>query len=206
MIKRILITALVVAGLPFSLAGCVQPSATPLPPSHGDDGIRCGPQQRGVVLTASLRRRIDQFDPGRRTYVEDAHIAVIVQAGSPAPGYQGIQVGTGITGLNPLVISGLTTYSATLCWDLEYPVALLVRVGASTNILLGDDEFECVLEDAADPTGDFVDHQMRRVNTAVDFAPGADESLFVQCQDIYVPGGGSMAGVRPQLLKGMVDR
>lgn len=204
MIKRML--AVFAAGLAFSLTACVQPSATPLPPSHGDDAVRCGPQQRAVVLTASLRRRTDQFDPTRRTYIDEAHIAVIIQAGSPAPGYQGIQVGTGVTGLNPLVVSGLTTYMATLCWDVEYPVALLVRIGASTSILLGDDELECVLEDATDPTGDFIDHSIRKVNSAVDFAPGADESLFVQCQDIYVPGGGSMAGVRPQLLKGMVER
>jgi hypothetical protein len=204
--KRLIALATTVT-LAFGMAGCfVQPSATPLSPTHGDDGARCGPQQRYLVLSAQLLRRTDELDPAQIEQVEDVHITVIVQAGSPAPGYRGIQVGTGIGGINPLVISGLTTYSATLCWDLQYPVALLVRIGADTNTLRAYDRLECFLEDGYDPAGDFVDKDVREIRAEVDFAPGADAQVYAQCQDVYVPGGGDMAGVRPPLIPGMVDR
>lgn len=171
--------------------------------THGQEGLVCAPDQRWLVLTVHLYRPNPDPNPSRPelgNFLEGIPVDIIVQAASPAPGYGGVKfglIGVGISGVNPSIIRAVTTYTATICWDAQYPVALLIRASIDTVELHAYDRLECFLEDGrSDGTQDLVATDFRQVELT-DLIPGADPYTVTQCQDIYVPGAGEFAGVVP---------
>jgi hypothetical protein len=153
---------------------------------HNDPaGTACASGDRWVLADVEARRLGRDEDPRLDT-------RITVSARSSAANFGGVDattLGSGISGINPVVVERLTPFHPSLCWDPQYPVSLRFRVTLiMANDIQAGDTIYCVLEDGStDGRGHEIDQQQRTVEV-VDMIPGAPD-VQVECQDFYIPPG-----------------
>jgi hypothetical protein len=170
------------AALLLALTGC-----SPVRVQDDPAGVACEPDER-FLLADAVGKRLGQE--------VDAHLNVVITlaARSSQENFGGVDAsgfGVGISGINPVIRERTTPVFPSLCWDAQYPVALLFRVTLfvdSNERLQAGDTIYCELEDGSPAgLGQQVDQQQATVEV-VDLIPGS-EPLQVDCKEFYVPPG-----------------